>query len=181
MPRASLPPHRNNQPLTDEQIDRIFLTFRHLDPQIPVRHVPGVRTCFVVRPTPEGNNIGEVCFGADIHPGGAILDPNSIMSPRAAAAHECAHYHRWIDATALPQGAMDNIDEALTSLVAALRFQEKLEAVEVRSLISDAIARLAMFVLGQQPAQIDAAAVEPPAAEEAQPGGGEAAPGAAEG
>jgi hypothetical protein len=34
----------------------------------------------------------------------------------------------------------------------------------MRQLISDAIARLSMFVQGQQPAQINVADVEPPAA-----------------
>lgn len=155
MPRASLPPNRNNQPLTDDQIDRIFLLFRSLDPNVPVRYVPNKRTCFIVRQPPAGGPVGEICFSADIHPGAAVIDPNSIMSPRAAAAHEIAHYHRWADATELPQGAMDNIDEALTSLSAVLRFQDRLDWIESRQLISDAIARLQMFVQGQQPAQVD--------------------------
>lgn len=155
MPRASLPPNRNNQPLTEAQVDRMFLTFRHLDPQVPVRYVPNRRTCFVVREDGEGNEVGEICFGADIHPGAAILDPNSIMSPKAAAAHEIAHYHRWADGTEIAQGNMDNIDEALTSLFAVLRFQDKLESLESRQLISDAIARLQMHVLGQLPEQVD--------------------------
>src|SRR5712664_1438149 len=127
MPRASLPPNRNNQPLTENQVDRIFLTFRYLDPQVPVRHVPGKRTCFIVTAGLGGEDVAEVCFGPDIHPGGAILDPNSIMSPRAAAAHEIAHYHRWADGTELPHGPLDNIDEALTSLAAVLRFQDRLD------------------------------------------------------
>jgi hypothetical protein len=155
MPRASLPPNRNNQPLTEDQVDRIFLTFRHLDPQVPVRHVQGRRTYFIVRANAEGGLIGEICFGADIHPGAAILDPNSMMSPRAAAAHELAHYHRWADGTELPHGQLDNIDEALTSLVAVLRFQDRLEWIESRQLISDAIARLQMFVQGQQPDDVN--------------------------
>lgn len=155
MPRASLPPNRNAQPLTEGQVDRVFLTFRHLDPSVPVRHVPGHRTCFVVRQAQDGTDVGEICFGSDIHPGAAILDPNSVMGPQAAAAHEIAHYHRWADGTELPHGAMDNIDEALTSLVAVLRFQDKLGWIESRQLISDAIARLQMFVQGQQPGQVD--------------------------
>jgi hypothetical protein len=50
---------------------------------------------------------------------------------------------------------MDNIDEALTSLVAVLRFQDRLDWIESRQLISDAIARLQMFVQGQQPPQVN--------------------------
>ena len=148
MPRASMPPNRNQQPLSEGQVDRVFLTFRHLDPSVPVRYVPVNRTCFVVT-----GEVAEVRFGPDIHPGGG-LDPNSNMSVRAAAAHEVAHYHRWADGTELPHGQLDNIDEALTSLEAVLRFQE-LQWIEARQLISDAILRLNMFVQGQQPAQVE--------------------------
>ena len=155
MPRASLPPNRNNQPLTEGQVDRAVLTFRHLDPQVPVRHVPGKRTCFVVTMNVDGEEVGEVCFGADILPGAAVLDPNSVMSSRAAAAHEIAHYHRWSDGTELQQGQMDNIDEALTSLTAVLRFQDRLDSIEVRQLISDAIQRLQMHLQGLQPVHVN--------------------------
>src|SRR5258708_24410433 len=143
MPRASLPPNGNHQALTDGQIDRMFLTFRHLDSRVNIRHVPGKRTCFVVTAGPEGD-VAEICFGPDIHPGGGILDPNSIMTPQAAAAHEIAHYHRWAEGTEPPQGALDNIDEALTRLTAGLRFHDKLEWIDTRQLISHSVQRLEM-------------------------------------
>src|SRR5687768_3847893 len=161
MPRASLPPNRNNQPLTENQVDRVFLLFRHLDKSVSVRHVPGQRTCFVVRQNPDGDEIGEVCFGADIQPGVAILDPNSTMSSLAAAAHEVTHYYRWIDGTELPRGPLDNIDEAITSLVAVLKFQDKLEWSEKAQLISDALIRLRLHLDGQQPDEVVLANVLP--------------------
>jgi hypothetical protein len=40
-------------------------------------------------------------------------------------------------------------------LVAVLRFQDKLESIELRQLISDAIGRLQMFLQRRQPDQVD--------------------------
>jgi hypothetical protein len=177
MPRASLPPNRNRTELSEEQVDRVFWMFRALDRRVPIRHIPDGRTCFVVRPNPQGNgNIGEICFGNDIHPGQAILDPNSILSPQAAAAHEIAHYHRWLDGTELPQGQLDHIDEAMTSLTAVLRFTDRLEPIEVRQLISDALQRLQLHAQGVAVEQVPMP--QPPPLEEAQADDAGAAPAA---
>ena len=80
---------------------------------------------------------------------------HACPSPIHVAPDEIVHFHRWADGTELPHGAMDKVDEALTSLSAVLRFHDRLDWIETRQLISDAIARLQMFVLGQEPAQVD--------------------------
>jgi len=148
MPRPSLPTGRNQQPLSDAQVTRVIFMFRHLDPQAPVRYDAAQRTRFVVTEDANGDH-AEITFGPDIQPGGGLLDPNSTLSVLAAAAHEICHYHRWANGNELPHGPLDHIDEALTSLEAVLRFQEKLSSFEARQLISDAINRLLLFVQAQ--------------------------------
>jgi regulator of sigma D len=63
----------------------------------------------------------------------------------AAVAHEITHWQRWLDKTELVHDDFLEIDEALTSLEAALRFHAKLSDHDVRQLIADAIQRLQMF------------------------------------
>lgn len=60
---------------------------------------------------------------------------------KAAAAHELSHYHRWRDTTELPVGYLD---EALTSLDAALRYSRALSSHEVQQLIRDPIKRISL-------------------------------------
>jgi hypothetical protein len=64
---------------------------------------------------------------------------------QAAAAHELCHLYRWRDRTEVTDERLEEIDEALTSLEAILRFPRELSAHEVRQLVSDAIQRLQMF------------------------------------
>ena len=60
----------------------------------------------------------------------------------AAAAHELSHFYRWRDKTELPAGAYRDLDEALTSLDAMLRYDRELTRHEVLQLGRDAIHRL---------------------------------------
>jgi hypothetical protein len=59
--------------------------------------------------------------------------------------HEISHYHRWQDATELPEGELVHLDEAQTSLDAALRFAGQLSAHEIQQLIRDAVHRLQLL------------------------------------
>jgi hypothetical protein len=63
-------------------------------------------------------------FGVDLYPGQGIADPNSSLSLEGAAAHELTHWHRWNDKTELTHEDLYEIDEALTSLGAALRYPQ---------------------------------------------------------
>jgi len=87
----------------------------------------------------------EIVFGSDIYPGPGIADPNSSLSMEAAAAHELTHWRRWTDKTELVEDDLLEIDEALTSLEAAIRYGEKLSPHDIRQLIADAIQRLQIY------------------------------------
>ncbi|HYJ84224.1 MAG TPA: hypothetical protein VEW26_15435, partial [Allosphingosinicella sp.] len=102
--------------------------------------------------TEESQELCEIIYGADIFPGTSVVDPNASLSMRAAAAHECSHFHRWRDTTELNHLTLRHIDEALTSLDAAQRYQSKLNETEIRQLIADAMQRLQLFVQEQEPA-----------------------------
>jgi len=78
---------------------------------------------------------------------GPIGDPNSSLSVQAAAAHELTHFYRWRDQTELVPRELFEIDEALTSLEAVLRFPRQLNEHDVRQLVADAIQRLQFFAI----------------------------------
>jgi hypothetical protein len=63
---------------------------------------------------------------------------------KAAVAHEISHFHRWKDRTELPLGVHRDLDEALASIDAALRFSGQLSSHEIQQLIRDAMQRLQM-------------------------------------
>jgi hypothetical protein len=100
----------------------------------------------VVRDNNSGQEYGEILFGPDIYPGRSVVDPNSMLSLEAAAAHELAHYHRWRDLRELPSGMMTYLDEALTSLEAVLRYERHLSEHDIRLLISDAVQRVLLYI-----------------------------------
>lgn len=141
---GSLSAGRSTTPLTDRQIQSVSATFLGLDATVPFKHDAAGRTRFVVE-TQEGDEVGMVYFGADVYPGTSVLDPNSALSMKAAVAHEISHHHRWKDATELPLGQLIHLDEAQTSLDAALRFAGSLSPHEIQQLIRDAIARLQLL------------------------------------
>lgn len=92
-----------------------------------------------------GAEVPEIVFGPDIYPGPNVADPNSSLSMEAAAAHEAVHFHRWEGKTELQLGELTDIDEALTSLEAILRFPKQLREHDMRQLVADAIHRLQKF------------------------------------
>lgn len=144
--RESLLAGRNSQPLTDDDVRRVFNTFLGLDPALPVRYSPGSRTVFrVPAGGPEGGDC-EVTFGEDIYPGKSVLDPNASLSMLAAVAHEATHFCRWRDKTELLSADFEELDEALTSLEAILRFPRQLNEHDTRQLVADAIQRLQLYV-----------------------------------
>jgi hypothetical protein len=108
-----------------------------------VRFDPAVKTSLIVKIQEE--EVAEIVFGVDLYPGSGIADPNSLLGVEGAAAHELTHWHRWKDRTELSDPDFYEIDEALTSLGAALRYP-KLSEQSIRELIADAILRLQMFV-----------------------------------
>lgn len=147
---GSLVAGRSAAPLTDGQIKSVGSTFLGLDPSVPFRHDPNGRTRFVVEDQ-DGEDVGVVLFGADVYPGSSVMDPNAALSMKAAVAHEISHYHRWRDATELPLGSHTNLDEALTSLDAALRFSGSLSPHELQQLIRDAVQRLQLLKVELMP------------------------------
>jgi len=142
--RESLLAGRNQQPLDQNEIRRALSAFIGLERKAPVRHEEGARTRFRVEMN-ESEEVAEIVFGPDIYPGAGVVDPNSSLSMEAAAAHELTHWRRWVDKTELADDGLLEIDEALTSLEAAMRYGEQLSAHDIRQLIADAIQRLQLY------------------------------------
>jgi hypothetical protein len=143
--RWSLLAGRNQAPLTDEQVRRATNTFLGLESTVNTRYDPDSRTVFHINREEPGDEYGEIIFGPDIYPGRSVIDPNSALGLKSAAAHELTHYHRWLDNTALPI-SLEHLDEALTSLQAIMRYDRELTTHDFRQLISDAIQRLQLYV-----------------------------------
>ena len=143
---------RNVVPLEQRDINRAAQTFIALDDGVNARYEPDSWTRFQITIDEQtGEEYGEIVFSADLYPGQNIANPNAILSPKAAAAHELAHYYRWESKTELPHGHLVHIDEAMTSLEAALRYAAKLSSVDTSGLISDALERLRRFVIEIKP------------------------------
>ncbi len=140
-PEPSLLAGRNQEPLSERQIRMVAQTFLGLEETAAFVYDPERRTHFAVDDE-DGEDIGRIRFGPDIFPGRSVIDPNSALSMKAAAAHELSHYHRWLDRTELPSGTLNHLDEALTSLDAALRYASDLTPHEIQQLVRDAIQRL---------------------------------------
>src|SRR5258707_2602962 len=110
--RSSLLAGRNSAPLTEAEIVRVANTFLGLDREANFKHAADeVTRCRVY--VQDNETICEIVYGADIFPGTSMVDPNSSLSMRAAAAHELCHLHRWRDATELDGEHLSGIDEAL--------------------------------------------------------------------
>lgn len=136
---------RNRAPLDSDEVRRVTNTFVGLYRQANFRHEAGSITRFIVEGSGDGQ-AGTIIFGPDIYPGPGVADPNSALSMQAAAAHELTHFHRWQDRTELPFGPLDHLDEALTSLEAALRYERNLSQHEMTQLIRDAVQRISLYV-----------------------------------
>ena len=144
---ASLLAGRNGAALSQKEVSCAVNVFLGLDRKVPVRYDALSRSIFhVVVDDQNGEEYGEIVFGSDIYPGAGIIDPNSALSLEAAAAHELTHYSRWKDKTEINEPALEYIDEALTSLYAILRYERHLHETDVRTLVSDAIQRVNLFV-----------------------------------
>lgn len=144
-PRRVLLTGRNQEPLSESRIKSASQTFLGLDNQVNARHDPNLPTVFHV--VQEGAELyGEIRFGPDIFPGPNIADPNAALGLSGACAHELSHYHRWHDMIAIDEAELQHIDEALTSLQAALRYEKLLSPHDIHQLIDDAIRRLQMYV-----------------------------------
>lgn len=140
---------RNNAPLDNVAIKRASNTFLGFGEDVNVIYESGSTTRFRVVTDDAGEEYGEVIFSEDIYPGQNIANPNSALSLAGAAAHELAHFHRWQGKTDLHHGHLVHIDEAMTSLEAALRYPHKLNSTDLQGLISDALQRLRLFVAEQ--------------------------------
>lgn len=149
--RESLLAGRNPAPLDPREIRRATNTFLGLDPVASVRYAEGARTAFRVT-IEETEEIVEIVFGPDLYPGIGVADPNSSLSMQAAAAHELTHYYRWTDRTEIVDEQLYEIDEALTSLEAILRFPRELNPHDIRQLVADAILRLQIYAQRPRPA-----------------------------
>jgi len=144
--RHSLLAGRNLVPLTRDDIRRASNVFLGMDGSVNARYEESTQTAFRVSQDESGAEFGEIIFGPDIYPGIGVVDPNSTLSLDAAAAHELAHYYRWRDKRELPHDVLTHLDEAQTSLEAALRYQSHLNSTDVNQLISDAIQRVQLYI-----------------------------------
>ena len=137
---------RNIAPLSDQEIQRVSNTFLGMDNKVNVKYEAGSSTRFVVSLDSAGQEFGEIVFSNDIYPGQSITNPNAALSLKGAVAHELTHLYRWQDKTELPHGVKTDIDEAMTSLEAALRYSHSLNITDVQGLISDSLHRLRLFL-----------------------------------
>ena len=136
---------RNNVPLSDRQQKQVLSLFFGMDAAANVRYEAASRTVFrEINDHDELNH--ELVFGPDIFPGLAVADPNASLGVKCAVAHELAHKARHDDLTEVNEPELEEIDEALTSLSAILRFHNDLSTHEIRQLVSDATQRLQMHV-----------------------------------
>ena len=140
---------RNNTPLDNVAIKRASNTFLGFGEDVNVIYQAGSATRFRVVTDDVGEEYGEVVFSEDIYPGQNIANPNSALTLAGAAAHELAHFYRWQGQTDLQHGHLIHIDEAMTSLEAALRYPHKLNNTDLQGLISDALQRLRLFAADQ--------------------------------
>jgi hypothetical protein len=147
--QRSLLTGRSSAQLTEAQVRSVANTFLGLHTEVAFQHDETGYTRFVVE-AEDGEEVGRVYFGPDIYPGPGVLDPNSALSMKAAVAHEISHFHRWKDRTELPLGIHRHLDEALTSLDAALRFAGDLSSHEIQQLIRDALQHLQLQHLALQ-------------------------------
>ena len=140
---------RNVAQLDNVAIKRASNTFLGFGENVNVIYEVGSATRFRVMIDESGEEYGEVIFSDDIYPGQNIANPNSALTLAGAAAHELAHFYRWQGKTDLQHGHLIHIDEAMTSLEAALRYPHKLNNTDLQGLISDALQRLRLFA-GEQ-------------------------------
>lgn len=148
---TSLLTGRNLAPLNDQDTRRVSSVFLGLDGNVNARYEAGATTRFVISQDDNGQEFGEIIFSSDIYPGQNVANPNATLSLKGAAAHELTHYYRWQDKSELPHGTMTHIDEAMTSLEAALRYSHSLDKTDVQGLISDALQRIRLFLAENQP------------------------------
>ena len=148
---ASLLDGRNLTPLSDREQRRAVNVFLGLDRGVNARYEEGTRTRFLTSIDDVGEEFGEIVFSADVYPGGNLVNPNASLSLDGAAAHELAHYYRWLNKSELPHGQLTHVDEAMTSLEAALRFSGQLSPNDIQGLISDALHRLRLHVEELEP------------------------------
>lgn len=137
---------RNLAPLSNQEIRRVSSTFLGLDNKVNVRYELDASTKFVACIDDEGQEYGEIVFSNDIYPGQNITNPNAALSLKGAAAHELSHFYRWQSKSELPHGILTHIDEAMTSLEAALRYSRDLDSTDTQGLISDSLQRLRLYL-----------------------------------
>ncbi|MGV0953274.1 MAG: hypothetical protein ACOYBR_03070 [Fluviibacter sp.] len=143
---ASLLDGRNLAPLNEREQSRAANIFLGLDRNVNARYEAGSRTRFVTTCDESGEEYGEIIFSEDLYPGSNGVHPNASLSTMGAAAHELAHYYRWLNKSELEHGQLTHIDEAMTSLEAAIRFSGNLSLIDVQGLISDALHRLRLHI-----------------------------------
>ena len=117
-----------------------------MDNKVAVRYDETGHTRWHLATDDEGHEFSEIVFGPDLYPGSSVVDPNSSLSLTSAVAHELMHHHRWHDKTEIAEEELRLIDEALTSLGAALRYRLHLSDSDVLQLVSEAMQRLQLFV-----------------------------------
>ena len=123
-------------------VSSVFLGF---DSQVPARYDERAKSHFEVI-SEDGKKFGVVYFGPDIYPGqGDTLNPNPTLPMHAAVAHEVVHFHRHRDGTQFNEFGLEHLDEALTSLEAAIKFPRELSGHDVSELVRDAAYRIMQF------------------------------------
>lgn len=147
--KVSLLPGRNVSPLTEPEIRRAASVFIGLDNRVNSRYQADSNTRFLQSTDDNDEEFGEIVYSDDVYPGSNIANPNAVLSLKGAAAHELAHFYRWQNKSELPIGVLTHIDEAMTSLEAALRYSRDLDMTDTQGLISDALQRLRLYLAEQ--------------------------------
>jgi hypothetical protein len=145
--RESLLSGRRITSLTPEEIKSMERNFRGLgyDGPLEFDESASSKTKFVVARDENDDEFGKIIVGADIFPGYDVANPNAVLDPIAAVAHEITHYTRWVSKRELPFGIFNDIDEAMTSLQAVCAFKSDLNALHIEQLVSDALSRLVKY------------------------------------
>lgn len=141
----SLLPNRSAKVLEPKDQTNVYNTFLGLDNTVNVKYEAGSKTCFKVTII-DGEEVGEIIVGPDIFPGQDIVNPNAMLSMEAAAAHEVSHFHRWRNNQEIMNNDFQDLDEALTSLTAIMRFNVQLGHSDQLGLVADAMQRITKFL-----------------------------------
>ena len=135
---------RNKTPLTTAQRERVREHVSALLPDVEVEFDDAHDAYTHMKETydADSNRVGKLVVAADFLPGNADPMPNSMVDDLATAAHELMHIVRWRYQHELDYKKHRDLEEAFTSLQAAVFFCKDLREQQLVMLANDAMQRL---------------------------------------